>query len=207
MATTPTPTTGKEETKKDVIIRPMKKEDEVDVAEIWLEGLSQTADSMFVLFRPTTQNKMKLYGEAATSEAGDIGPNGSKLMEFWGNKDDRVMLVACLSEEPDKVVGAVGVKKGASYSDKEPESTQASLWRMSASSQVRRRGLGEKLMQAADEWARDKYHCTSMGPWTSNGIAAKFYCEKGGFELSPGQVEWYDAFSPIAKPLQYAKNL
>ena len=62
-------------------------------------------------------------------------------------------------------------------------------------------------MQAADEWARDKYHCTSMQSWTANSIAAKFYCEKRGFELTPGQTEWYDAFKPLPKPFVYTKTL
>jgi ribosomal protein S18 acetylase RimI-like enzyme len=146
---------------------------------------------------------MKEYGEEATSASGDVGPNGSNLMEFWGDKEDRVMLVATLAEDPDVVVGAVAVKKGPSYSDVEPESTEASIWRMSVSSNVRRRGLGKKLMQAAEEWARDKYHCTSMGLWTANAVAGKFYCDKAGFEVVPTE----DMYSPHLKPLRYSKSL
>jgi ribosomal protein S18 acetylase RimI-like enzyme len=192
---------------KGVIIRPMKKEDEATVAELWLEGLSQTSEASSVLVRSFVASKMKGYGEYATSQEGDVGPNGCKLMDSWGVKDDRIMLVACLEEEPEKVVGSVGVKKGLAHDVQEPDSSQASIWRMSVSPPVRRRGLGKKLMQAAEEHAKNEYKCTAMGLMTANEIAGKFYSEKCGYQVVEGQTHWYDPISPFPKILRYEKDL
>jgi ribosomal protein S18 acetylase RimI-like enzyme len=199
----------------EITIRPLRKEDEATVAELWLKGLSQTSESIsFPLLRPYVDNKMNKYAAMATSETGDVGPKGCNLMEKWSNKKDRVMLVACMrllvddDNKKEVVVGSVGVKKGLGYGDDEEiDSTEASIWRMSVSSQVRRQGLGQKLMQAAEAHAKNEYGCTGMGLWTANTIAAKFYSVKCGFHLVEGKGNWYDAISPFPKVSQYKKDL
>jgi GNAT superfamily N-acetyltransferase len=191
----------------DVLIRLMQKKDESAVCELWLAGLAQTADSLVFFMRPMASRKMKEYGDHATSEDGDVGPNGNKLMSEWGGKSDRCMLVACLQEAPDTIVGCVAVKKGMDHEKEEPKATIGSIWRMSVSKTVRRRGLGQKLMQAAEDWAKAKFACTSMGLWTANALAAKFYCDKCGFAVKEGQIQWYDPINPFPKVWTYRKDL
>jgi GNAT superfamily N-acetyltransferase len=114
------------------------------------------------------------------------------------------MLIPCLPENPDQVVGAVDVKKGQSYDQDEPESTEASIWRKRVDQIVQRRGLGHTLMQATDDYARTTLNCKIMGLWTGNPIAADFYVKKAGCVLVPGQLYWYDAFNPhLSILLQY----
>ena len=117
------------------------------------------------------------------------------------------MLIPCLPENPDQVVGAVDVKKGQSYDQDEPESTEASIWRKRVDQIVQRRGLGHTLMQAADDYARTTLNCKIMGLWMGNPIAGDFYVKKAGFVLVPGQLYWYDAFKPHPSILRYTKEV
>lgn len=191
---------------ESVIVRPIKAGDAAAVAQIWRDGLAQTAEGLEEPMRSKMLQGMEEYGANAMREDGDVGPNGCKLMEFWG-KEGCVMLVVCLPENPNEVVGAVGVKQGLTYDNVEPDSKEASIWRMSVSSKVRRRGLGRALMKAADEYAQAKFGCTKMGLLTANDIAAKFYTEKVGFQVVPQTDEPKDLSDPRSKIRQYIKEL
>lgn len=193
-------------TTESVIVRPLKAGDAATVAQIWREGLAQTAEGLEEPMRSKMLKGMEEYGAKALSENGDVGPNGCKLTEFWG-KEGCVMLVVCLSGNPNEAVGAVGVKQGLTYDTVEPDSKEASIWRMSVSSNVQRRGLGRALMKAADEYAQAKFGCTKMGLWTANDIAAKFYTEKAGFQVVPRIEEPKDLYDPRSKIRQYIKEL
>jgi ribosomal protein S18 acetylase RimI-like enzyme len=178
----------------DVIVRHMKAGDEATVADIWHQGLRQTADANWIVIWPIMQYKMKEYGNEALSEKGDMGPKGNKLLEVWSRKD-RAMLVASLADNPNHIVGVVGVKKGASQDQDEPDSTVASIWKMSVDPSVRRCGLGHALMRAAEEHARDTLNCTTLVLITANPIAGNFY-SKVGFSVVHPEKRWYDSFNP-----------
>lgn len=178
----------------NVIVRPMKAGDEATIAHIWHKGLRQTADANWIVMWPILRYKMEEYGNKAFSETGDMGPEGCKLLELW-SRNDRAMLVACSTDDPNQVVGVVGVKKGASDDHDEPDSTVASIWKMSVDSSVRRCGLGHALMLAAEEFARDTLHCTTLTLITANPIAGKFYT-KAGFSVVHPEKRWYDSFNP-----------
>lgn len=189
-----------------VVIRPLQVQDCAAAAQIWRDGLEQSAASINILLRPCFAHYMAAYGDEAMSETGDVGVNGSNLPVFW-NGTDRVMLCAFLSENPDTCVGVVGVKIGPSFKDEEPGATEASIWRMSVDGTVRRRGIGLKLMEAAQQWAKE-HGCTSMGLWTVNKIAASFYCDKCGFAEVPNQCSWYAANIKLTpNVLRYTKEL
>lgn len=189
-----------------VIVRKMLDRDVSTVCTLWVDGLGQTSEHVLWPFRSIAANHMVEYAKHATSEEGDVGPNGSNLMKYWGNKKDRCMLVAVLLDDPETVVGSVAVKKGMEYADEEPESTIGSIWRMSVSPNVRRKGLGQKLMQSAESIAKNEYSCASLGLWTGNPVAAQFYCKKCGFYKMEGQEKWTDFLNPFPSPFKYAKD-
>lgn len=189
-----------------VVVRKMEEKDAAAVCKLWVDGLAQTSENVFWPVRSIPENHMKEYAKHATSSEGDVGPDGANLMGYWGNKTDRCMLVATLTDDPETVVGSVAVKKGMEYSDEEPEATVGSIWRMSVSPSVRRKGLGHKLMQSAESIAKTEYECTSMGLWTGNVVAAQFYCKKCGFRILEGQENWYDFLNPFPVPLKYVKD-
>jgi len=68
-----------------LLIRPFQEEDSARIANIWLNGLQQTADSQKYQWQRWLFTKlMKDYGERAVSEQGDVGPEGRNLWENWG---------------------------------------------------------------------------------------------------------------------------
>lgn len=83
---------------------------------------------------------MNKLQEHATSNEGDVGPDGSNLVKHWMNKSDRVMLVAeCIQDvticgrttKQHIIVGCCGVKIGTFESEVGPESDIGSVWRVS----------------------------------------------------------------------------
>ena len=151
---------------------------------------------------------MEEYGEEAMRPDGDVGPCGSNLVTNWIScNTDRTMLVACLE---DKCVGCVCVKVGSDIQKAEPNSTVASIWRLSVDEAVRRRGYGKALMDAAEEWAR-KQGCTQMCLETANPTAGKFYTETMGYQVHRYPVEPFSisllifSYSGVIK--KYTKSL
>lgn len=193
-------------TTNNITIRPIHAGDENAVADIWFRGLSQTADANWFFLRPILRSKMDQYGKEALSETGDMGPMGSKLIESW-SRPDRAMFVACLVSDPDSIVGVIGVKRGASATDEEPDSTLASIWKMSVDDSVRRQGVGKALLQAAEEHARTHLQCQTLVLMTANPIAGDFYEKACGFVRIPA-ANWYESFHPISFILRrYRKEL
>jgi len=115
--------------------------------------------------------------EHATSEDGDVGPDGGNLANCWMERDDRVMLVAELvvakvdtfssdtidttASDPanineatakGKVVGCCGVKMGTSETQPGPETDVGSVWRVSVDALARQKGVGRALMDEAERW-------------------------------------------------------
>ena len=164
----------------NVTIRPMIEKDAPKVAEIWRNGLKQTAESYFVL-KPLMEYLLAKYSEDAMKPEGDIGPEGNNLLDIWLSKSDRTMLVAC---QDNKCIGCIGVKVGEDMNKQEPGSTLGSVWRMSVEESHRRQGVGLMLINAAEDWARQQ-RCTAMILETTNKIAAKFYTEKAGYREEP----------------------
>lgn len=171
---------------RNVVVRPMKQEDAPSVAEIWRQGLSQTAESHGLFLGPLMQLSLAKYGQDAMKPTGDVGPNGMNLAKTWLAKDDRSMFVAACNsdDEHHQIVGCIGVKVGQDMEKKEPNSTIASVWRMSVDEQFRRQGIGLKLMTAAEDWARE-HECTRIQLETTNKIAAQFYTSKAGYQEEP----------------------
>lgn len=169
----------------------MTAQDAAAVAQIWRDGLQQTAAASPWWIRTKMADGMQKYGESALKEDGDVGPDGNNLMPKWNDPPadaTRRMFVAVLDDnngrnnENERVVGAVGVRKG--YEEKEehdPDCKLASIWRMSVDSSARRQGIGLALMEKAEDWAREN-KCTRMKLVTANPVAGRFYVEKAGYE-------------------------
>ena len=193
-------------TAKNITIRLMQPGDESAIADIWLRGLSQTSDASYFFLRPILRSKMEELGKEALSETGDMGLMGSKLMEVW-SRPGRAMFVACPETDPDRIVGVIGVKRGASAEDDDPDSTVASIWKMSVDDSARRQGIGKALVQAAEEHARTNFQCQAMVLMTANPIAGDFYEKACGFGRVP-LTHWYESFHPINFILRrYRKEL
>lgn len=168
--------------KEHVIVRPMSEEDAPVIAQIWRDGLKQTAESTHFVLRPVVSRFMEKYGEQAMLPDGHVGPDGKNLISNWIAKEDRIMFVAL---QHLKCVGCVGVKVGTDIEKQESSSvTVASIWRLSVDERVRRQGVGMALMCAAEDWARQQ-GCTSMCLESANKIAAKFYVDKAGYKEEP----------------------
>jgi ribosomal protein S18 acetylase RimI-like enzyme len=184
-----------------VHIRPIEPQDAEQVARIWRKGLDQTIDALcwgiFVVFRPLAEYLTDWAAQVALTKKGDIGPNGTNLLQRWSGSDERCMLVAVTSGElpsslssqshqsqhhanynETMILGCVGVKRGMGEHHTDPKSSWASIWRMSVDSNFRRCGLGTQLVEAAEDWARSK-HCKAIILVTINPDAAKFYRQQG----------------------------
>mmetsp|Transcript_39143 Transcript_39143/g.71728 ORF Transcript_39143/g.71728 Transcript_39143/m.71728 type:complete len:201 (-) Transcript_39143:430-1032(-) len=168
-------------------------------------GLSQTTDAcQWTITKRLVGPMMEKLREHATSDDGDIGPEGGNLAKCWMERDDRVMLVAELivakddtfsdtmdttSSDPantdattkQKIVGCCGVKIGSSETQPGPEIDVGSVWRVSVDASARQRGVGRALMDEAERWvlAEEKKNGggskMKMQLVTGNGIAAHFY--------------------------------
>ena len=183
----------------------MQAEDASTIAQIWFQGLSQTSDANWFFLRPLLRFKMEQYGQESLSEMGDMGPEGNKLIEIW-SRNDRVMLVAYQKDAPDHIVGMVGVKKGDDPLDEQPDAVVASIWKMSVAVSARRQGVGQALMKAAEEHARNVLHCHTMVLMTANPAAGEFYESCHFIRVPP--ATWYEALHPIRLILRrYAKEL
>lgn len=173
---------------KNVVIRPMCEKDAPQVAEIWRRGLAQTAESHSLPLRPIMRFALEQYGENAMTPQGDVGPEGINLVDAWISKIDRTMLVASCDDDSNNntmsIIGCIGVKVGKDMEEEEPDSTVASIWRMSVAESCRRHGVGLLLMKSAEDWARQK-KCTTMMLETTNKIAARFYTKRAGYREEP----------------------
>lgn len=160
------------------------------ICQIWCDGLDQTTEAcQWNISKYLVGHMMDKLREHATSNEGDVGPNGLNLVKHWMDKSDRVMLVAeCTDDVNDGdttstisttkpqqiVVGCCGVKIGTSESEVGPESDVGSVWRVSVDKSARSKGVGKALMNKAESWISEK-RCTKMQLVTGNRIAANFY--------------------------------
>lgn len=158
------------------------------ICRIWCDGLEQTTEAcQWRITKYLVSHMMNKLQEHATSNDGDVGPDGSNLVKHWMNKSDRLMLVAECTYNNDgddgdtsdtieqkRIVGCCGVKIGTSESDLGPETDVGSVWRVSVDKSARSRGVGKALMTEAEQWISHK-SCTKMQLVTGNRIAANFY--------------------------------
>ena len=163
-------------------IRPMISTDAFTICQIWCDGLNQTSQScQWNMSKHIVGHMMTKLKDHATSEEGDVGPNGANLAIRWMDKSDRVMLVAEYDEiasKEQRVVGCCGVKIGTHESKHGPESDVGSVWRVSVDPSARNLGVGKVLMAEAERWISDSSNgrcCTKMQLVTGNRIAAQFY--------------------------------
>lgn len=197
----------------------MQSRDVEQVARIWRDGLQQTIDALctgiFAMLRPLAEYITNLAARVALSPHGDIGPRGSNLLQRWSESlnEDRCMFVVVVigaeaspqnttTENDDKygdleerVVGCIGVKRGMGEHHADPTSPWASIWRMSVDARYRRCGLGTRLMEAAEDWARSK-SCDAMILVTINPLAAIFYRQQG---YQPARFRWFHYTKALAK--------
>ena len=172
---------------ENVRIRLFEERDAQACARIWVTGLSQTADASKWVFRPLIRWGMTKLSQQAMSPDGDIGPDGCNLGKVWCGSDnegdddmntvDRALFVA--ENKDDEVVGLCCVKRGQGENDVPPSDYPIfSIWRMSVDEKARRFGVGRRLMEACEHWAKDKGG-TKMTLVTGNSIAANFYKRVG----------------------------
>ena len=164
-------------------VRPMIRADAPQICHIWSEGLSQTTNAcQWDITKRLVGPMMEKLKEHATSEDGDVGPDGMNLPKYWMEQDDRAMLVAesvvtkndtttfCADTTMDAtasdsdtndattkgkvvVVGCCGVKMGTSETQPGPETdVVGSVWRVSVDASARHSGVGRALMEEAERW-------------------------------------------------------
>jgi ribosomal protein S18 acetylase RimI-like enzyme len=178
-----------------IVVKPLMSIDCDAVIDIWLSGLKQTSMSFGALSR--IRRKMhvglKQYGERATAADGDMNP--SAILAEWANSDilGKIMFVAHVG---DLVVGLCGVARGCTQAGDDSDSAipknTFSLWRMSVSPAARRMGVGAKLCDAVEEFARKKGG-ERMRCVTANPLAARFYQSRGFVEVAPHPIAaWYE---------------
>jgi len=155
------------------------------ICRIWCGGLDQTTEAcQWNISKYLVSHMMDKLKEHATSNEGDVGPDGSNLEKHWMDKSDRAMLVAECTDDVDngdtdviskrRIVGCCGVKIGTSESEVGPEVDVGSVWRVSVDKAARSKGVGKALMNKAESWISEK-RCTKMQLVTGNRIAANFY--------------------------------
>lgn len=107
------------------------------------------------------RHALNSMGKQATAPGGGMDVEG--IWKEWGEAEtrgiDKVMFVAVLDGE---VVGLCGVARGltgtgvVSERDIDTPPNTFSLWRVSVAPEARNRGIAEKLVYAAEDYARSK---------------------------------------------------
>jgi len=165
------------------------------VIDIWLSGLKQTSMSFGALsrIRRKLHIGLKQYGEKATAPEGDMNP--SAIIAEWTKKEEngKKFFVAYIG---NVVVGLCGVTRGCTQkgddTDESIPSSTFSLWRMSVSPTARCMGVGSKLCEAVEDFAR-KHGGRRMRCITANPLAARFYQSIGFQEIIPHPIaSWYE---------------
>ena len=179
------------ECKDDVSIRPFCPDsDAIEVCNIWVKGLEQTVRSKWWPLQPLWRLFFNIMAEQAVKSNGDVGPNGENLYIHWcKDSNDRTMLVAekRQNEEDEKVtklVGCIAIVRGTNPNGNitaDKDETTFSVWKMSVSEDHRRAGIGSKLLEEGENWARC-HGCIKMRMITANPIASVFY-QKHGYEI------------------------
>ena len=150
-----------------------------DVSRIWVAGLRQTVDSSGCCSRPFWSWLMKSLVSSATSEDGEMNPDGTNLLNIWSGKSDRTMLIA---EIDGAVVGCCAVKRGEQEKViADDNCTVFSVYRLSVDEKSRQKGIATKLMRSAEEWAK-AHGGLKITLFNANNVAGKFFCEKMGYK-------------------------
>ena len=119
-----------------VVTRRMRAGDAPEIARMWEMGLQQTVTSTAWWMQPLMSAGMRHLAKSAAADNGDMGPHGVNVEPHW-SRDDRIMLVAELSDEPSVIQGCCGVKVGTSESKTQPGACVCSIWRMSVNEAAR----------------------------------------------------------------------
>ena len=172
----------------EVVIRHFCAESDAKaVHDIWINGLEQTVQSKWFLFRPIWRLFFHIMALNAIKANGDVGPNGQNLLSYWcADSNNRCLLVgeqnySGTEEKKRNIVGCIAVIRGtdtrsnAVVNNKE---TTFSVWKMSVADEYRRHGIGRILLDTGEDWARNN-GCKKMKMVTANPIASKFYQKQG----------------------------
>ena len=179
-----------ESSSPDVRIRSFNPDiDAKPLTKVWVKGLEQTSNAKYWLVRKWWEETFAQYAVKATSPDGDMGPGGSNLERNWcGDEKNRCMLVAviALDNKSSVLVGCCGIIRGTESSPKEIKTneTNFSIWKMSVDGDFQGKGIGGKLLKAAEDWAKTN-GCVNLRMITTNPIASCFY-QRHGY----GWVEW-----------------
>jgi GNAT superfamily N-acetyltransferase len=178
----------------NITIRVAEEADGSAVSKIWVDGLLQTVEHSWRMFQPLIRWAFDKMAEEALSEEGDIGPNGTRLIQNWVEPPDRTFLVAV---DDGVVVGCVGVKKKSRENELDvrkevtDDTKVAAIYRLSVDASARRKGIARKLMDRAHEWAKEEQGCESMWLNSANPRGLDFYkaigyepCHWTGFQMS-----------------------
>jgi len=169
--------------------------DAAALTKIWVKGLDQSSNAKWWITRKWWKDMFDEYAAKATSEDGDMGPDGTNLEKQWClDKTNRVMLVAekISPESPPQLVGCCGVIRGTDSSPKEidEKETTFSIWKMSVDEKCQGKGVGGKLMKEAEKWTKANGGI-KLRAVTTNPIASKFY-QKHGYEWTEWTyLEWF----------------
>ena len=173
---------------EEVVIRHFCAESDAKaVHDIWINGLEQTVQSKWFLFRPIWRLFFHIMARYATKTNGDVGPNGQNLFNYWCvDNHNRCLLVGeknCFGkgEKNGNIVGCIAVIRGTDSKMNllvNPDETIFSVWKMSVADECRRQGIGRKLLDAGENWATSN-GCKKIKMITANPIASKFYQKQG----------------------------
>jgi GNAT superfamily N-acetyltransferase len=179
----------------NIAIRVAEESDGSAVSKIWVDGLSQTVEHSWWIFQPLLRWVFDKAAEKALSEEGDLGPNGTTLIQNWVEPPDRTFLVAVMDD--GAVVGCVGVKKKSPKNEHDvreivtDDTKVAAIYRLSVDASARRKGVARTLMERAHEWAKEEQGCESMWLNSANPRGLDFYkaigyepCHWTGFQMS-----------------------
>lgn len=181
-----------------IVVRPLELADAAQAAQVWEDGLQQTVDlAPSPDRRQMYQDYFAKQVEQERAEDGLMGPHGQGLYQFYinNNENDCHMFVAVRGCD-NQVVGLVGVKRGIDYtkfpSQEDEDYKTFSIWKLSVAE--RRRGIGQKLMAAAEAWVRQQPDARKIRLLTGNPVAASFYLSpKVGF-IKTEEYSFYAAY-------------
>ena len=172
-----------------LIIRPFEASDQPEVHELYRIGMDSYSDI------PVISNCTRWFVEDKLKEGGDM----SDIIKYYiNNVEDgkkRNFWVAILD---GKVVGCVGGIPSTKYSPDD----HCELVRMSVSAATRKMGVGSRLLQVLEEWAREQgFTFINLSTLMKMHLAVELYTRNGFAQIETEEFDAAKFVTGISEPV------
>ncbi|RLN70483.1 hypothetical protein BBJ28_00004918 [Nothophytophthora sp. Chile5] len=173
-------------TRPEVAVRQYRPEDHAGVTKIFVEGLMRFDDNEKFRYLWEERLRIDLTHDFADIEASHMAPGGN----FW--------VAIATSEGKSTVVGIIGLQRRSE--------TMAEVRRIFVDPSCHRMGIGRKLMQLLEQWAKENGYeslCLTTNPKSEQAVG--FYTSLGYETRGETELQWETP--RYFEALKFAKQL